>query len=90
MRSELQDADKYHQVCSSMRIPTLHHVIPTIESLTSRWESKLHNPKYAIFHDALRAGLEKLDKYYQKLNNTDVYILALHTYPLSLCLKSPL
>ncbi|KAI1793595.1 hypothetical protein LXA43DRAFT_885568 [Ganoderma leucocontextum] len=77
----LEDANRYHQVCSSTRVPTLHQVIPTIESLASRWEAKLNNPKYAIFHDALRAGLAKLTKYYKKLDNSDVYILALLLHP---------
>ncbi|KAM5541078.1 hypothetical protein V8D89_005389 [Ganoderma adspersum] len=77
----LEDADRYYQVCSTTRVPTLHQVIPTIESLMSHWEAKLHNPKYAIYHDALRAGLDKLNKYYKKLDNTNVYILALLLHP---------
>ena len=56
-------------------LPTLHQVIPVMESLTSRWEKKSTKPEYAMFHDALNAGISKLTKYYNNLNNTDVYIL---------------
>ena len=72
-----QDADKYHQSFSSDNIPTLHRVIPALESLCTKWEKKLKDPKYSVFHPALQAGLDKLNKYYAKLDNSDVYILAL-------------
>ena len=74
----LQDADKYHQLFSSDKAPTLYHVIPVLEALCARWEKKLMDLKYSVFHPALQAGIDKLDKYYAKLDNTDVYILALH------------
>ena len=77
----IQDANKYHQLSSTTRSPTLHQVIPTLESLASRWERKLENPVYAPFRQALEAGLAKLNKYYLKLDDCDAYILALCTSP---------
>ncbi|EJF60759.1 hypothetical protein DICSQDRAFT_170902 [Dichomitus squalens LYAD-421 SS1] len=77
----LEDANSYHQICSTTRSPTLHQVIPTIERLVSKWEKKSQDPDYGLFHDALKAGLSKLDKYYKRLNNADVYILALLIHP---------
>ncbi|KAI1795273.1 ribonuclease H-like domain-containing protein, partial [Ganoderma leucocontextum] len=77
----LEDADKYHQMFSSDKAPTLHRVIPALEALCTKWEKKLADPKYAVFHPALRAGLKKLNKYYAKLDNSDVYILALLLHP---------
>ena len=79
-RIYLQDANKYHQLFSSDKAPTLHHVIPALKVLCSKWEKKLDDPKYAVFHLTLQASLDKLRKYYAKLNNSDVYILALHTF----------
>ena len=73
----LQDADKYHQLFSSDKVPTLHRVIPVLEALCARWEKKLMDPKYSVFHPVLQAGINKLDKYYAKLNNLDIYILSL-------------
>ncbi len=72
-----QDANAYQQVCSSSHAPTLHNVIPAMESLSSRWEAKEKKAKYAIFHDALKAALKKLLKYYEKIDDARAYILAL-------------
>ncbi|KAI1782028.1 hypothetical protein LXA43DRAFT_907023 [Ganoderma leucocontextum] len=77
----LEDADKYHQVFSSDKVPTLHRVIPAMESLCTRWEKKLADPKYTIFHPALRNSLDKLNKYYTKLDNSDAYVLSMLLHP---------
>ena len=45
--------------------------------LALRWDAKSRDPKYATFHPALEKGLAKINKYYKKLDNTDMYILAL-------------
>ncbi len=70
----MQDANRVQQLCSSTRVPTLHQVIPALETLASRWEAKAADPTYALFHDALNAGLEKINKYYQKLDDAWAYI----------------
>ena len=76
--SRMPTGDCYHQMCSSNRSPTLHQVIPVLETLCSRWERRLEDPEFDIFHDTIRLGLEKLNKYYKRLDNTDAYILAMH------------
>ncbi|RPD68498.1 hypothetical protein L226DRAFT_437042, partial [Lentinus tigrinus ALCF2SS1-7] len=76
----LADANRYHQICSSTRMPTLWQVIPAMEALSSRWEKKAEDPKYALFHDAIRAALEKLLKYYKQLDKADAYIHTLDTH----------
>ena len=55
----------------------LYQVIPTTKSLMLHWKAKLCNVKYVIFHNVLHARLKKLNKYYKKLDNLEVYILAL-------------
>ncbi|KAM5530832.1 hypothetical protein V8D89_015500 [Ganoderma adspersum] len=77
----LEDANDYQQICSTTRSPTLHQVIPVLESLAMCWEAKARDPKYQVFHEALEKGLTKINKYYRKLDNTDVYILALLLHP---------
>ncbi|KAL1947386.1 hypothetical protein VTO73DRAFT_14347 [Trametes versicolor] len=77
----VHDANRFHQVCSSTRLPTLHQVIPTIESISSRWEKKSEDDTYGLFHSALQRGLEKLTKYYKKFDNTHVYVLSLLLHP---------
>lgn len=80
----IKDADRYHQMCSSNRSPTLHQVIPVLETLCSKWERRLEDPEFEIFYDAIRLGLEKLNKYYKRLDNTDAYILAMRSFALQL------
>ncbi|RDX45975.1 hypothetical protein OH76DRAFT_1356891 [Lentinus brumalis] len=77
----LADAHLYQQSASSSRSPTLHVVIPALETLSSRWEAKEKKPKYAIYRDALKKALEKLLKYYTKLDDARAYILALYLHP---------
>ena len=72
-----QDANRYQQTFSSDMHETLHRVIPALESFFTRWEKKSKDKNFEIFHAALKAGLEKLDKYYLEIDNTRVYILAL-------------
>ena len=71
-----QDAHRFQQLCSTTRAPTLHQVFPLLETITSRWEAKAKDPTYAIFHDALKAGIGKLTKYYLQLDNTPAYVLS--------------
>lgn len=73
----LQDANRYHQLFSADKVPTIHRVIPALESLCTKWENKLDDAKYALFHSAIRRGLDKLGKYYTKLDNSEVYVLSL-------------
>ncbi|KAI1789150.1 hypothetical protein LXA43DRAFT_845779, partial [Ganoderma leucocontextum] len=77
----LDDADSCHQICTTTLTPTLHQVIPALEHLVSKWEKKAKDPTYALFHDALKAGITKLNKYYKKLDNSDAYILSLLLHP---------
>ena len=44
--------------------------------LTARWEAKAADLKYALFHDAIKAGLKKIKKYYMKMDDTRAYVLS--------------
>ncbi|RDX49213.1 hypothetical protein OH76DRAFT_1303074, partial [Lentinus brumalis] len=77
----LEDANRLHQLCSSTRVSTLHQVIPALETLASRWEAKAADPTYVLFHDALKAGLEKINKYYEKLDDAWAYVNSHLTHP---------
>ncbi|KAI0669467.1 hypothetical protein C8Q78DRAFT_933185, partial [Trametes maxima] len=76
----LMDANRYLEHFSAATMLTIHRVIPALETLCTRWEKKLKKDKYQIFHDALQRGVEKLSKYYMRLDQMMVYILALHKY----------
>ncbi|KAG6913654.1 hypothetical protein DXG01_005302, partial [Tephrocybe rancida] len=52
-----------------------------LENLQSAWEDKLVNALYALYHAAIRDGLEKLIKYYTRFDCKPVYILTLFLHP---------
>jgi hypothetical protein len=72
-----KDANRIQQLFSSDKKPTLWRALPAIECLQSAWEAKQKDPKYALYHDALGAGLDKLRKYYKRFDNSPAYVLAL-------------
>ena len=47
-----------------------------LELLMSEWEELLESTEYEPVHDALRAGIELLEKYYCRADNTDAYFIA--------------
>ncbi|RPD73175.1 hypothetical protein L226DRAFT_438021, partial [Lentinus tigrinus ALCF2SS1-7] len=77
----LEDATRYIQSFYEKGVPCLHRAIPSLEALLTRWEKRRADPKFALFHPALDRGLDKLRKYYLKLDNTDAYILAQFCQP---------
>jgi hypothetical protein len=42
----------------------------------SEWEELLDNAEYEPVHDALRAGVNLLEKYYRRADDTDAYFSA--------------
>ena len=47
-----------------------------LELLMSEWEDLLEDPEYHPVHDALRAGIALLEKYYRRADDTDAYFIA--------------
>ena len=41
------------------------------------WEAKRDNRKFAMYHNAIEDGLEKLKKYYTRFDQKPSYVLAL-------------
>jgi hypothetical protein len=42
----------------------------------SEWEDRLEKEEFEPVHDALRAGIKLLEKYYRRADDTDVYFIA--------------
>ena len=59
-----QDAHDLLHKFTSENIPTLYNVFPAVEELMTAWETKSSTPRYVIFSNALQAGINKLNKYY--------------------------
>ena len=47
-----------------------------LELLMSEWEDHLEKADFEPVHDALRAGIKLLEKYYRRADDTDVYFIA--------------
>jgi hypothetical protein len=47
-----------------------------LELLMSKWEDLLDDVEYELVHDALRAGISLLEKYYRCADDMDVYFIA--------------
>ena len=47
-----------------------------LELLMSEWEDLLCKSEYERVHDALRAGIALLEKYYRRADDTDAYFIA--------------
>jgi hypothetical protein len=62
---------------SAEKQPTLWRSLPALEELQSAWDKKHDAPQFAIFKDSLSDGLEKLRKYYLRLDEKPSFVLAL-------------
>jgi hypothetical protein len=64
--------------------PSVSFTIPFLEFLQTRWETLLDDPEFEPVHHGIQAGLENLNKWYRKLDDTDVYFVCLGLSILSL------
>jgi hypothetical protein len=55
----------------------LWRALPALEELQSAWEKKRDSPAFELYKDALTEGLEKLNKYYSRLDEKPSFVLAL-------------
>ncbi|KAG6809993.1 hypothetical protein H0H87_011390, partial [Tephrocybe sp. NHM501043] len=75
-----QDANNIQQVFSSEKLPTLWRALPALERLLSAWEKKKDDPHYALYAEALEAGIAKILKYYLMLDSKPAFVLALRKF----------
>jgi hypothetical protein len=73
----LQDSNRIQQCFSSEKEPTLWRALPALEDLQTAWETKHANDKYLLYKAALSAGLDKLKKYYFRLDEKPSFVLGL-------------
>ena len=67
------------QTFSSAREPTVWRTIPVLEFLLQSWENMADLPKFSEVEHAIRKGLENIDKWYRKVNDTDAFFICLGT-----------
>ncbi|KAM6491093.1 hypothetical protein JOM56_013332, partial [Amanita muscaria] len=65
-----------HNELSNEELATCTRVLPMLELLMSEWEDLLEDPDYEPVHEALRAGIGLLEKYYHRADDTDAYFIS--------------
>ncbi|KAG6834676.1 hypothetical protein H0H93_008099, partial [Arthromyces matolae] len=73
----LTHADNAQQAFSSDQGPSLHLAIPALESLHKAWSSRISRDKYKDFRKGLQAGLDKIEQYYDRTAESQVYTFAM-------------
>lgn len=76
----LEDIKNIQQLFSSQKEATMYRIIPAIEELLTLWEDKLQDPAFEAYHDAIRDGIAKLQKYYVKFDRKPAYMIGLCAY----------
>ncbi|KAF9231182.1 hypothetical protein BU15DRAFT_38277, partial [Melanogaster broomeanus] len=77
----ISDANSIQHIFSHDHLATLWCAIPAFEELQTSWEVKSQSPKFSLYKDAIRNGLNKLAKYYNKFDEKPVCVLALILHP---------
>ncbi|KAM6492375.1 hypothetical protein JOM56_012100, partial [Amanita muscaria] len=77
----LSDSNEVLHHFSSVKYPNIYRALPAFECLQTRWEKRLANERYELYHNALKYGLAKLSKYYSKFDKKPSFILALVLHP---------
>jgi hypothetical protein len=65
------------QSFSAATPPSLLHALPAIEFMQEKWETMAKLPKYAPVVDGLNRGLVNLRKWYNNMDDTDMYLISL-------------
>jgi hypothetical protein len=71
--SLIQKADAAQQAFLSDHGPSLHLALPALEALHSAWTDYSKNPKFRDFVGPLKAGIEKIEEYYDKTSNSNAF-----------------
>ncbi|KAF5340528.1 hypothetical protein D9758_015833 [Tetrapyrgos nigripes] len=69
------------QSFSSSRHPTLSKTIPTLEYMRSMWVAMSENTRFLPVKSALLRGIENIDKWYNKVDDSPAYFITLVLNP---------
>jgi hypothetical protein len=65
------------QTFSSSKEPSAFRTIPVLEYLKETWGNMATHPKFSEVENSIQKGIENLDKWYNKVNDTDAYFICL-------------
>ncbi|KAG7087706.1 hypothetical protein E1B28_013653 [Marasmius oreades] len=69
---------------SSENVPTVRNTLPNLECLIECWDIIYHTAKFAPVQAGIEAGISKMMKYYNRVENHGVYFAAMILVP---CIK---
>jgi Mg2+ and Co2+ transporter CorA len=72
------------QIFSSSLEPIVWRTIPVLEFLLQTWENMAKLSKFFEIEGAIRKGIENIDKWYRKVNDTDAFFICLGTFIFSI------
>ena len=75
------------QSFSSSKEPSTFCTIPVLEYLQESWGNMANHPKFAEVEGPLHKGIENLEKWYHKVNDTNAYFICLGVLALSVVLN---
>jgi hypothetical protein len=70
------------QSFSTSQDPAVWWTIPVLEFLQQVWGTMADASKFYELSDAINGGLENLNKWYRKTNDTDAYFICLGKWSL--------
>ncbi|RXW23821.1 hypothetical protein EST38_g1987 [Candolleomyces aberdarensis] len=73
----LKHADQAQQAFSSETEPSLYNGLPALERLHKAWSSRAKKDKYEQYKPALKAGIAKIEEYYDKTSFSHAYTMAM-------------
>ena len=68
------------QTFSSSKEPSAFRMIPVLEYLKETWGNMANHPKFSEVENSIHKGIENLDKWYNKVHDTDAYFICLCMY----------
>ncbi|KAJ7465531.1 hypothetical protein FB451DRAFT_1179014 [Mycena latifolia] len=77
MHEVLQEPAKIQQSFSSAKFPTVWRTVPLLEFLQQSWMNMAAHSKFASMASSINAGLENLEKWYRKTDETDIAVRAM-------------
>ncbi|KAK7036845.1 hypothetical protein R3P38DRAFT_2770914 [Favolaschia claudopus] len=63
------------------RFPTVWRTLPLLEAMAETWRNMADTERFADMRESILAGLDNLEKWYGKTDDTDVYFICLALDP---------
>ena len=65
-----------HEELSVEKTPTCHKVFLLLKKIQTEWEDLHNNPWYSPVKNVIQAGLDVMEKWYQKMDDTSIYFVS--------------